>query len=393
MNPPIFFIGSDQQLAHHFVGILREAVSESPRVFSRYVDAARWLIDNSLDDDPVVFCEQQSLQEDEAGIKFLRRNFPHAYILLITAGLPGAERLDYIRAGVNDTVSPEANAELLSHFFQFIRKYRPHLQSRRQRDTTLLPQFKMPVTKRAFDVVVSICALLFLSPLFLLVALAIRLESKGPIFYKSRRVGTNYHIFDFWKFRSMYVDADKRLKEVEQYDQYATTTPTEEQQLPIDDGLDLEQLESLGQTFLVDDDFILPEEEYIAQNRQKTERAFVKIEKDPRVTRVGQFIRKYSIDELPQLINILKGEMSFVGNRPLPLYEAELLTGDNSVERFIAPAGLTGLWQVQKRGDAGKLSAEERKQLDIYYAQHYTIWLDLKIIFRTFAAFIQKEDV
>jgi lipopolysaccharide/colanic/teichoic acid biosynthesis glycosyltransferase len=251
----------------------------------------------------------------------------------------------------------------------------------------------MPVTKRAFDVVVSICALLFLSPLFLLVALAIRLESKGPIFYKSRRVGTNYHIFDFWKFRSMYVDADKRLKEVEQYNQYATTTPTEEQQLPIDDGLDLEQLESLGQTFLVDDDFILPEEEYIAQNRQKTERAFVKIEKDPRVTRVGQFIRKYSIDELPQLINILKGEMSFVGNRPLPLYEAELLTGDNSVERFIAPAGLTGLWQVQKRGDAGKLSAEERKQLDIYYAQHYTIWLDLKIIFRTFAAFIQKEDV
>ena len=108
---------------------------------------------------------------------------------------------------------------------------------------------------------------------------------------------------------------------------------------------------------------------------------------------MGHFIRKYSIDELPQLFNILKGDMSIVGNRPLPLYEAELLTKDDYIDRFMAPAGLTGLWQVEKRGDAGKLSAEERKQLDIKYAQNYSFWMDIKIILKTITAFIQKENV
>jgi lipopolysaccharide/colanic/teichoic acid biosynthesis glycosyltransferase len=142
-----------------------------------------------------------------------------------------------------------------------------------------------------------------------------------------------------------------------------------------------------------DDDEMVSEKEYISKSRRKKGNSFVKIEKDPRITNVGRFIRKYSLDELPQLINVLKGDMSIVGNRPLPLYEAELLTQDGSVERFIAPAGLTGLWQVKKRGDSGKLSAAERKELDIYYARHYSLWLDIKIIFRTFTAFIQKEDV
>ena len=119
----------------------------------------------------------------------------------------------------------------------------------------------------------------------------------------------------------------------------------------------------------------------------------MKLENDPRITKVGHFIRKYSIDELPQLFNILKGDMSIVGNRPLPLYEAELLTKDDYIDRFMAPAGLTGLWQVEKRGDAGKLSAEERKQLDIKYAQNYSFWMDIKIILKTITAFIQKENV
>ena len=114
---------------------------------------------------------------------------------------------------------------------------------------------------------------------------------------------------------------------------------------------------------------------------------------DPRVTPIGKFIRKTSIDELPQLFNILKGDMSIVGNRPLPLYEAELLTSDEHIDRFMGPAGLPGLWQVEKRGEAGKLSAEERKQLDITYAKTFSFWLDIKIILKTVTAFIQKENV
>ena len=121
---------------------------------------------------------------------------------------------------------------------------------------------------------------------------------------------------------------------------------------------------------LISDDFVISEEDYIHKKSKEKSNAFVKLENDPRITKVGRFIRKYSIDELPQLINILKGDMSIVGNRPLPLYEAELLTSDEHIDRFMGPAGLTGLWQVEKRGEAGKLSAEERKQLDIKYAKH-----------------------
>ena len=120
--------------------------------------------------------------------------------------------------------------------------------------------------------------------------------------------------------------------------------------------------------------------------------AFVKIKNDPRITKLGAFLRNTSIDELPQLFNILKGDMSVVGNRPLPLYEAEILTTDNGSPRFSAPAGLTGLWQVRKRGQ-DSMSEEERKSLDNEYAQNYSFWMDIKLIFQTLGVFIQKENV
>lgn len=144
---------------------------------------------------------------------------------------------------------------------------------------------------------------------------------------------------------------------------------------------------------LFGDDFTVVANDFAIFQNSNKKNSFKKLEGDPRITKVGRIIRKYSIDELPQLINILKGDMSVVGNRPLPLYEAELLTNDEYIERFLAPAGLTGLWQVEKRGDSGKLSAEERKQLDVKYASEFNFWLDIKIIFRTFTAFIQKGDV
>lgn len=255
-----------------------------------------------------------------------------------------------------------------------------------------LSKFKLPLWKRIFDILASGIALILLSPILLLIALAIRVESKGPIIYKSTRVGSNYHIFDFLKFRSMYTDADKHLKNLNKKNQYASD---EEVELDVKslDNISLEELQSSEDVILISDEFSVEEHDYLIKKENEQENAFVKIENDPRVTRLGRFMRKYSIDELPQLINIFKGDMSVVGNRPLPLYEAEQLTQDDYIDRFMGPAGLTGLWQVEKRGDAGKLSADERKQLDIKYAREFSFWLDIKIILRTFTAFIQKENV
>ena len=239
----------------------------------------------------------------------------------------------------------------------------------------------------------------------LITVIAIKLESPGPALFKSKRVGTNYKIFDFLKFRSMYTDAEKRLKELSKTNnQYSagqdesdvfTTTPSSEQikqQMP-EMGMEAEMMISDEEVMLIGDDFVVAESDFSKQKEDEINNAFVKIENDPRVTKVGRFIRKYSIDELPQLFNILKGDMSIVGNRPLPLYEAEKLTIDSSIDRFMAPAGLTGLWQVEERGKGGTMSAEERKQLDILYGQTYSFGLDMKIIFRTLFAFVQKENV
>ena len=131
--------------------------------------------------------------------------------------------------------------------------------------------------------------------------------------------------------------------------------------------------------------------------RDKQESAFVKFENDPRITRVGKIIRKLSIDELPQLINVIKGDMSIVGNRPLPLYEAEMLTTDEWTDRFNGPAGITGLWQVEARGKTSKMSPEERKGLDNKYVEisnsRFSFWKDIWIILRTIPAVFQKENV
>ena len=177
-------------------------------------------------------------------------------------------------------------------------------------------------------------------------------------------------------------------------DRYAAeTAPEEEAKMILDDDEIGELLADTESGMLYADDFVIPEKARQEQIETEQENAFVKIENDPRITRLGRFLRKYSIDELPQLFNILRGDMSVVGNRPLPLYEAERLTSDEYIERFMCPSGLTGLWQVEKRGQAGKLSPEQRKQLDIEYARRMSPWFDLKIILRTFTAFIQKENV
>jgi len=254
--------------------------------------------------------------------------------------------------------------------------------------------YKTRFLKRIFDIVVAGMALLCATPLLLLFVIAIRLESKGKVYYISKRVGTGYHIFNFLKLRSMYPDADQRMKEFEHLNQYAgsdeVTTTTNKK-------VEVTPIESTSEVYLIGDEEKVSETEFNKAKKEGSESAFIKFENDPRITKVGHIIRKLSIDELPQLINVLKGDMSIVGNRPIPLYEAELLTTDEWTTRFNGPAGITGLWQVEARGRSSKMSAQERKELDNKYVEmansKNAFWLDMWIIIRTFKAVFQKENV
>ena len=202
--------------------------------------------------------------------------------------------------------------------------------------------------KQIFDIIVAVLALVVLSPVFLLIAVLIKLESKGPVLYCSPRVGRGYKIFNFYKFRSMEVGADSKVHDLYHLNQYNTITDTKS---PL----------------------------------------FFKVINDPRVTKLGKFLRNTSLDELPQFFNVLKGDMSIVGNRPLPLYEAETLTTDEWAKRFLAPAGITGLWQIRKKSKR-KMTTEERINLDIDYAAKHNFAYDLWILANTPTALLQKDE-
>lgn len=343
--------------------------------------------------DTVLFLEQTELSKDISDIQFIRKKYPGLYMVLVTNSIAKEEAPEYLKAGINNTIKYEAEQESFTNLSTFLKRRKEQKMKALQLKAQTLSVFHLPLWKRAFDIFFSGIALLCLSPLLLLTALAIRLESKGPIIYKSKRVGSNYQIFDFLKFRSMYTNADKHLKDFNALNQYQQEEEQQEEQDIWGEEQDVSEEGDEEEILLISDDFVISEEDYIHKKSKEKSNAFVKLENDPRITKVGRFIRKYSIDELPQLINILKGDMSIVGNRPLPLYEAELLTSDEHIDRFMGPAGLTGLWQVEKRGEAGKLSAEERKQLDIKYAKTFSFWLDIKIILKTVTAFVQKENV
>jgi lipopolysaccharide/colanic/teichoic acid biosynthesis glycosyltransferase len=260
--------------------------------------------------------------------------------------------------------------------------------------------YSMPLSKRIFDIAVASSVLLLVSPLLLLVILAIRLESKGKVYYIAKRVGRK--TFDFYKLRSMRTGSDDLLKKLaKEKNQYNKTNIQEDSiinkacprcsQLP--------EGETCSAIMYIDTHEIC-DYWYNVQKKEsaKSNSTFVKIVDDPRITRVGKFIRNTSIDELPQLINVIKGDMSIVGNRPLPVYEAELLTVDTLSKRFLAPAGITGLWQVELRGKGGVMSEDERKRLDNEYADHFegnkfSFWYDVKLILRTIPALLQKGSV
>ena len=261
--------------------------------------------------------------------------------------------------------------------------------------------FKIPLSKRIFDIVVASSLLIVAAPFLLLIVLAIRLESKGKVYYTAKRVGRK--TFDFYKLRSMKEGSDKLLKELAaQKNQYANTQkgcedPKENEPCPecakLPEGDFCSPLRYDGNEEICDHQYNYRKKLAKSQNS-----SFIKIVDDPRITKIGKIIRNTSIDELPQLINVLKGDMSLVGNRPLPLYEAECLTQDQMSKRFLAPAGITGIWQVELRGKGGNMSEQERIELDNKYADYFTgdnysFWFDIKILLSTIPALFQQSTV
>ena len=194
------------------------------------------------------------------------------------------------------------------------------------------------VIKRLFDIVMSLIGLILLLPVFLIIAILIKIDSKGPVFFKHKRIGKNGKTIGVYKFRSMVINAEELLKQF---------TP--------------EQMKEYEKNF--------------------------KLDNDPRITKMGNFLRKTSLDELPQLINILIGDMSIVGPRPIVTKELEKY-GDQKDKFLSVTPGLTGFWQASGRSD---VEYDERIKMELYYVDNCSLWLDIKIILKTFVAVIKKE--
>lgn len=192
--------------------------------------------------------------------------------------------------------------------------------------------------KRATDVVLASVALVILSPVFLIIAVAIKIDSKGPVFFKHTRIGKNGKIIKLYKFRSMVINAEELIK---------SFTP--------------EQMKEYKENY--------------------------KLTNDPRITRVGNILRKTSLDELPQLINIIKGDLSIIG--PRPVVAEELKKYQYNIDKFLSVTpGLTGYWAANGRSNT---TYEERMEMELYYIDNLSLKMDLKVFFKTILSVVKKE--
>lgn len=341
---------------------------------------ARLLIKN--DDVPDLVIVDLNLGEEHGLtlIKYLKKNpkYSDIAILVLSGDEKSETRIECLSAGADDYVGKPFHPEELKLRIDKLLNSKEDakaLEEIENLEDFTFPEPKMSFRKRAFDVVLSLTAILILLPVFITVGVLIKLDSKGPFLYLSKRVGAGYKIFNLYKFRTMKVNADKEISKMDDFNMYKKD--------------ELEVSENDKQELIYDGGWM---SEQALQTKKESKAAFMKFQNDPRITRLGTFLRNSSLDELPQLFNILKGDMSIVGNRPLPPYEAEKLTKDESAARFLAPAGLTGLWQVTKRGQVA-LSEKERMDLDNTYAQEHNWLYDIKLILKTFPAVFQSEKM
>ena len=337
----------------------------------------------------IIFCEEKNsgIRAHDLSVMIKKdRRFSSIVFILIKQSSDKVDAQKALACGIDEIIDKDFKMIDIMPRINFLLELK---KTESEDITTLEKTYKLGVGKRIFDVVVASIALIVLSPLLVITIIALRIESKDPIFYASKRVGANYKIFNFFKFRSMVVGAADTLNDIKNLNQYAQNN---EEIAPTDECLECAKQQSYCSPILFIDQEKICENQHRKIIDSKDFGAFIKIKNDPRITIVGKIIRNTSIDELPQLINVLKGDMSIVGNRPLPLYEAELLTSDRWAERFNAPAGITGLWQVEKRGSS-EMNEEERKLLDNKYAKNRSFIYDLTLILKTIPALFQSENV
>ncbi|GAB41279.1 MULTISPECIES: sugar transferase [Gordonia] len=281
-------------------------------------------------DPPVSTIQDPTMIEDPGYIVGAARNAAAEYIVIASSTPLETEWLRALRFGLS-----EAGVGLLIAP-SLVGLARPKVTLESIGDVPLIHVDEPGYSSRSgwgkalFDRAVATAGLLVLSPLLLAVAIAIKVSDRGPVFYRPERIGREGATFRMWKFRSMYQDADKRLAD----------------------------LRANG---------AIPDDQ------------FFKMQKDPRITAVGRIIRRTSIDEFPQLLNVIFGEMSLVGPRPLVHGEGHTFPGFVERRQLVKP-GMTGLWQVSGRSDT---TDEQRVELDVYYVENWSIEQDVRILLRT----------
>ena len=312
-------------------------------IINRTDDALEWLESRVSDLETyqipyAVFCNLKWLKIN--GLELIKRVNAHpdlCFVPLIAFAEPGEkmEREALLQHGLDDCYTVPVEWKRLASRLDFLNQYKSRLLELAGQLARENFRYQIPPVKRIFDVVGATLGILVSSVIWLPVAVAIVLESKGPVFYQSKRVGADYRVFDFLKFRSMYRDADRQVAELQHLNVYSIA------------GSDA---------------------------------VFIKFAHDPRITRVGRFIRKYSIDELPQLINVLLGDMSLVGPRPDVPAQRSLYSDADWAMRCSVRPGITGLAQALYRSTS---TEAQRLEADLRYAREHTLWLDARIVWWT----------
>jgi len=346
-------------IGHHIEQEIGDNTSNSFHKLTYDFDQAQELIDSIIDQhlplpDSIIIDLSLDLTALHSFVAFLKNRPKFMSIPLIyNAKILTSEGLNLLKSTdlVDEIMDVYSIGDKLYKKVAFLKKvknYPPAPFFKRMDNIEKATEFMKSgqLIKRVLDIVFSLAVLILCLPVLIIIAIAIKIDSKGPIVFKSLRAGKNYKIFKFYKFRTMILNADGMTEEIFHLNQYS-----------------------------MNNDAI----------------SFFKVENDPRVTLVGKFLRKTSLDEIPQMLNVLLGDMSLVGNRPLPLKEAESLVTNDYVERFLAPAGITGLWQISKKSKPN-MTAEERVDLDIVYARKSNFFNDLKIILKTPSALFQNVD-